>query len=224
MRTRNVLAVSAAFLLACGASSNDRDTGDSSITADELRTGASWNGQESEADDDPAMEGNDPVDPGDSGAADADATSPVDDAGAGDDASAGNVGTKDLGTSSCMSAQGYRKGSPMTICVTEIDGKPVEQATATALLSMRHAAAQAGVNIHVVSGFRTMAEQRHLYALYKEGRGNLAAPPGFSNHQSGHALDLNTKAAGVYSWLAKHGAAYGFGRTVPSEAWHWEHW
>ncbi|MBN9164768.1 MAG: M15 family metallopeptidase [Myxococcales bacterium] len=54
------------------------------------------------------------------------------------------------------------------------------------------------------------------------GRSRLAAVPGYSNHQSGSALDLNTSARGVYSWLAKHGKAYGFRRTVPSEKWHWE--
>ena len=53
--------------------------------------------------------------------------------------------------------------------------------------------------------------------------GHLAAPPGYSNHQSGHALDLNTSARGVYSFLANHGKSYGFRRTVPSEPWHWEH-
>ena len=61
------------------------------------------------------------------------------------------------------------------------------------------------------------------YRLYKQGKGNLAAPPGYSNHQSGKALDLNTSAKGVYTWLSKHGATYGFRRTVPSEKWHWEH-
>jgi LAS superfamily LD-carboxypeptidase LdcB len=71
-----------------------------------------------------------------------------------------------------------------------------------------------------------MATQRYLYHCYKTkacNGGNLAAVPGYSNHQSGHALDLNTAAGGVYSWLANHGHAYGFRRTVPSEKWHWEH-
>ena len=70
---------------------------------------------------------------------------------------------------------------------------------------------------------RRLATQRALFAAYRAGRGNLAAVPGHSNHQSGHALDLNTSAGGVYSWLANHGHAHGFRRTVPSEKWHWEH-
>ncbi len=105
-----------------------------------------------------------------------------------------------------------------------MDGKPVEVNTARAFLRMRAAAKAKGVSIRVVSGFRTMAEQRYLYNLYLSGRGNLAAKPGYSNHQSGHALDLNTSAGGVYTWLSNNGSAYGFKRTVPSERWHWEHW
>jgi hypothetical protein len=127
----------------------------------------------------------------------------------------------------CQRATGYRNGRKMTICVTTIDGKLVEVNTARAYLKMRAAAAKRGVSLYVVSGFRTMSQQRYLYNCYKTKRcnnGNLAAPPGYSNHQSGHALDLNTGARGVYSFLANHGGAYRFKRTVPSEAWHWEHW
>jgi hypothetical protein len=82
-------------------------------------------------------------------------------------------------------------------------GKLVERCTARVFLDMRHAAAKAGVHIVVVSGLRTMKEQRRLYSLCKHGKGNLAAPP---------------------DWLANHGRHYDFKRTVPSEAWHWEHW
>jgi hypothetical protein len=127
-------------------------------------------------------------------------------------------------TLSCRRATGYRNGKAFSICVTTIDGKPVEVNTARAYVRMRAAARGKGVSLHIVSGFRTMAQQRYLYNLYLAGKGNLAAKPGYSNHQSGHALDLNTSAGGVYSFLANHGAAYRFRRTVPSEKWHWEHW
>ena len=107
---------------------------------------------------------------------------------------------------------------------TTLNGKAVEQNTAAAFVKMRDAAQSAGVSIIVVSGFRTMQKQRELYAAYKAGRGNLAAPPGYSNHQSGHALDLNTKGSGVNAWLVAHAATFGFRRTVPSEGWHYEKW
>lgn len=126
----------------------------------------------------------------------------------------------------CQRANGYRNGKRFDICVTTIDGKLVEVNTARAYLRMRSAARKSGAYLYINSGFRTMAQQRYLYGCYKSKRcngGNLAAPPGYSNHQSGKALDLNTSARGVYSFLASRGRNYGFRRTVPSEAWHWEH-
>ncbi len=122
---------------------------------------------------------------------------------------------------------GYRSGSAFTITVVTVDGHPVERATANAYYVMAQAASRDGVEIRIVSGFRTMAEQQHLYYCYTScscNSCNLAARPGYSNHQSGHALDLNTSSGGVYAWLNAHGAHYGFSRTVPSEAWHWEWW
>ncbi len=122
----------------------------------------------------------------------------------------------------CRPAQGYNRGTPTQICVVTVDGKLVEYRTAEAFQAMRADAARSGVRISIVSGFRTMDQQRHLYNLYTSGRGNLAARPGYSNHQSGLALDLNTSSSGVLSWLNNNGARYGFRRTVPSENWHWE--
>jgi hypothetical protein len=90
---------------------------------------------------------------------------------------------------------------------------------------MQAAALRDGVRLSVVSGFRSMAEQQRLYACYVNcscNSCNLAASPGFSNHQSGGALDLNTAAGGVLSWLNRNGSRFGFFRTVPSEDWHWE--
>jgi len=122
---------------------------------------------------------------------------------------------------------GYVKGAAFEIMVVTVDGKPVEVQTANAFYQMAQAAAQAGVTIKVVSGFRTMAEQQYLYNCYINcncNNCNLAAKPGYSNHQSGHALDLNTGGAGVLNWLTKNGGAYGFTATVPSEDWHFEWW
>jgi len=117
---------------------------------------------------------------------------------------------------------GYERGVPVDLTVVQIDGKPVELHTAQMFARMRAAAKAAGVILRVVSGFRTMAEQEVLYAAYLAGTGAQAARPGFSNHQSGRALDLNTRDPGVYAWLTAHAREFGFRRTVPSEIWHWE--
>ena len=96
---------------------------------------------------------------------------------------------------------GYVRGNAFTIEVVTVDGKPVEVRTANAYMVMAQAAAADGVQLRIVSGFRTFAEQQYLYNCYINcncNNCNLAAKPGYSNHQSGHALDLNTSAPGVY--------------------------
>ncbi len=79
----------------------------------------------------------------------------------------------------------------------------------------------------VVSGFRTYEEQEYFYNCYVDcncNNCNIAVKPGYSHHQSGHALDLNTSSSGVLAWLNAHGAAFGFEATEATEDWHWEWW
>lgn len=74
---------------------------------------------------------------------------------------------------------------------------------------------QFGQSLPVISGGRTYAEQAKLYAAYKSGRGNLAAPPGTSNHESGRAVDFGGAAHGFspqHTWLAQNAPKFG---------WHW---
>src|SRR5690606_17210793 len=99
----------------------------------------------------------------------------------------------------------------------------VEVKTAAAFLAMREAAARDGVNLSLESGFRTRAEQRRLYRAYRRGKGNKAARPGRSNHQSGRALDISVLTPGARGWLAAHAGSFGFKRTVRKEPWHWEY-
>lgn len=122
---------------------------------------------------------------------------------------------------------GYVSGSPFEITVVTVDGDPVEVQTANAFIMLAAAAAQDGVGLKINSGFRTMSEQQYFYNCYINcncNSCNVAAKPGYSNHQSGHALDINTASPGVLSWLNAHGPSYGWERTVPSEPWHWEWW
>ena len=119
-------------------------------------------------------------------------------------------------------ATGYKSGSPYAMTVITVGGKSTAKPTAHAYLKMQAAAEKAGVTLSLSSGFRTMAEQQHLYSCYLNKNcngGNLAAKPGFSNHQNGRALDLATSD---WSWLASNASRFGFKRTVPSERWHYE--
>lgn len=77
-----------------------------------------------------------------------------------------------------------------------------------------------GGRVQPGSGYRTYEEQARLYELYKAGKGNLAAPPGHSNHNHGLAMDLR----GDLEWA--HQNAHRFGLHFPlldqDEPWHVE--
>lgn len=121
---------------------------------------------------------------------------------------------------------GYRQGRRQALEVVPLGPLrvEVEVRTAQAFLAMRAAAEQAGVELGLVSGFRTAAEQRALHRAWRKGHGNKAALPGRSNHQSGRALDIGgVTAPGALAWLETNAALFGFKRTVKGEPWHWEY-
>lgn len=122
--------------------------------------------------------------------------------------------------------EGYADGVPFPLLVVDLVGLNravrAEVHTALAFAQMKNAAERVGVSLHVNSGFRTQAGQREVFDLYRRGRGPLAARPGFSNHQSGFALDLDTRSPKVRAWLGRHASRFGFVRTVAGENWHFE--
>ena len=143
----------------------------------------------------------------------------------GDDTVAAEQG---LVTCNKRKATGYRNGRAFSLTLVSADYKPSGLNAANAFYYMEKAAARAGVSLIVNSGFRTMAQQRYLYNCYKTKRcnnGNLAARPGYSNHQSGDDADLETGRGTnpAYRWLVANAHLFNFKATVPSEPWHWEH-
>ncbi|HVG59660.1 MAG TPA: D-alanyl-D-alanine carboxypeptidase family protein, partial [Hyalangium sp.] len=119
----------------------------------------------------------------------------------------------------------YVNGRPSNITVQPVgNGQYMRADAARNFKAMQAAAAQAGVNLSATSGFRTMAQQQALYQKYLNGTGNLAAKPGYSNHQNGISMDVggiggyNTKA---YNWLKNNASKYGFQNDVRGEFWHW---
>lgn len=91
---------------------------------------------------------------------------------------------------------------------------------------------QFGSNLTINRGYRSYEDQARLYALYKAGRGNLAAKPGHSVHQSGRAVDFGGAIQNANSrehrWLQQNAGAFGFKWTGKNfsqfEPWHWEWW
>lgn len=128
---------------------------------------------------------------------------------------------------SAQAVLGAQDGRRVALAVVALDPQGhvrAEVRTALAFFEMADAARAAGITLQVSSGFRTHAEQEELFRKYRMGRGPLASRPGTSNHESGHALDIETRTLPVRLWLRRHAPRFGFQRTVPSERWHFEHW
>lgn len=132
------------------------------------------------------------------------------------------------GSVSCAheSQPAYSGGSRIgTVDTIKIGGKRVTLKTGNAFLYLQKKAAARGVNVWINSGFRTMDEQRYFYGCYQSGNcnnGNLAARPGYSNHQNGRALDLGTDNRSRLNQIIRD-AGLDWRRTVASEAWHYEY-
>jgi len=117
---------------------------------------------------------------------------------------------------------------------TEINLAPIgngfymRQDAANAFLYMSGAAARAGVTLKVNSAFRTNDEQTELYNEKLAGtRTDAVARPGYSNHQSGIAVDIEVERSQnskTYIWLANNALNYGYINTGINfgELWHWE--
>lgn len=92
--------------------------------------------------------------------------------------------------------------------------------------------AKFGYNLPIISGGRTYAQQQALYNAYLAGRGNLAAKPGTSEHESGRAVDFGGAAhnagTAAHIWLEQNAGRYGWKWTGKNfsqfEPWHWEWW
>lgn len=105
-------------------------------------------------------------------------------------------------------------------------GTALVPTAATALAEMINAAARDGVHVVAVSGYRSFDTQTRLYAGYTSRLGQahtdeLSARPGFSEHQTGLAVDIGNPDARCAlqrcfadtpagSWAAANSARFGF--------------
>lgn len=94
------------------------------------------------------------------------------------------------------------------------------QEAADALAQMQSAAAADGISLFVISGYRSYSYQQSVYANWvsidgKAEADRYSARPGYSEHQSGYAFDLNScesSFAGTpeAKWIEAHCAEFGF--------------
>ncbi|QOC24182.1 D-alanyl-D-alanine carboxypeptidase family protein [Wenzhouxiangella sp. AB-CW3] len=118
-------------------------------------------------------------------------------------------------------------------------------AAADAWSSMKVAATNAGVELQLVSAYRSIGYQMNiLRKKLNEGRTlkhilRVSAAPGYSEHHSGRAIDLSTidckpleedfAETRAYQWLQANARFFGFRESYPRknrhqlawEPWHW---
>jgi D-alanyl-D-alanine carboxypeptidase len=119
---------------------------------------------------------------------------------------------------------------------------------AESFLKMQAAAKAQGIILNPISGFRTKAEQNHLFFEVKQQRNQdtsqraeVSAPPGYSEHHTGYALDIgdgsvpatnlspNFEKTAAFQWLKDNAHRYSFEMSfalhnvqgVSYEPWHW---
>lgn len=109
------------------------------------------------------------------------------------------------------------KSSPNIPTVTR-QGKPIGAHIAGAFDRMVDDAKKDGVNLTVVSGYRSRAEQVTLWNKYGQNPARVARP-GTSNHEFGNAIDFGN-TPGAYAWLKKNASKYGLHNYDP-EPWHY---
>ena len=126
----------------------------------------------------------------------------------------------------------------------------LRKAAAQQFRAMSASARASGVAIVPISGFRTVKDQQHLFFDVKAQRGQTAtkraevsAPPGYSEHHTGYAVDIgdgkapatnlstNFEKTRAYKWLSANAARYSFELSfaknnrqgVSYEPWHWRY-
>jgi len=118
-------------------------------------------------------------------------------------------------------------------------------ATAGALRLMIDAAKDAGVNLYILSAYRSVQDQAIIIQRKRNSGATdddivtSVALPGYSEHHTGQAVDLHTAGAAplslefattpAFDWLVKHADKFGFRLTysqnnhtgIRFEPWHW---
>lgn len=76
--------------------------------------------------------------------------------------------------------------------------------------------------VRIRSAWRSEEEQAWLYDRYQNHGGNLAAPPGRSNHNHGLAMDLEFTTDAARRWAHENAERFGLTFPIESEDWHIE--
>jgi len=132
--------------------------------------------------------------------------------------------------------------------ITVEPGVELHADTAEAFQALRQAAAADGIDLRLLSGYRSHSLQKGIFFDLKSERNQTAserakvsAPPGYSEHSTGFAMDLGDgdapgtnlsqsfESTRAFRWLQDHAATYHFTLSFPPsnsqgvsyEPWHW---
>ena len=127
----------------------------------------------------------------------------------------------------------YTPSNLVTPNVSATKSITVRQETATALEKMFYDAKQQGINLTLVSGFRSYSYQKSIYNNYLKYYGQIEtdkymAKAGYSEHQTGLAVDISSKSIGYVlenyfedtkegQWLKENAHKYGFILRYPKD-------
>ena len=143
----------------------------------------------------------------------------------------------------------YPEAPASELVALSMDGSIQLRRSAAAAFENMVAAAQAdGVSIIPLSGFRSLSDQQHVFFDVKaereqsaQQRAEVSAPPGYSEHHTGYAIDVGDPNApgtnlsqsfeetAAFQWLQRNAARFNFEISFPPnnpqgvsyEPWHW---
>ena len=143
--------------------------------------------------------------------------------------------------------QRYDEAKDLVVVHTDEDGRihELSPSASQAWHAMKDAASDDGHDLLIVSAFRSVDRQAEIVrAKHMSGIGNdeifaVSAPPGYSEHHTGRAIDVSTPGylaleeefenSPAFTWLQENAAQFGFTMTYPRgnkfgylyEPWHW---
>ena len=120
-------------------------------------------------------------------------------------------------------------------------GELIHKNAYNAFIEMQKNAKKEGINLFIESGFRSVEEQKEIFPKkFKPteeefySRLKFSAPPNFSEHHTGYAIDINSveddfKDTKEYLWLFNNSEKFGFYNSFPKnnkqnlgfEPWHY---
>lgn len=147
-------------------------------------------------------------------------------------------------------ARGLRRhpeAAALEVAETGRDGREhlLTPEAAAAWRRLRRAAERDGQSLFIVSAFRSVGRQVEIIRGKLEAGGRIEeivtvlAPPGYSEHHTGRAVDVSTagirslqaefESTAAFGWLERNAAGFGFTLSYPRgntggyqyEPWHW---